>query len=91
MEIAPLERAARALAVYDGLDPDKTYLMNDESKRFIWQEYLPHARAVLMAIREPSLKILEAGYAVAADRADETDWQELWQAMIDAALEGPNT
>lgn len=57
--MTPLERAARALCLADGLDPDRKFKSSDWSEgtaphEFAWHEYLPKARAVLTAIREPS-------------------------------------
>ena len=68
MTQTPLERAARALCERHGYSANA------------WPAYVDSARAVLMAIREPSKAMyaagaLQSGGAVAA-----------WQATIDAAL-----
>lgn len=57
----------------------------------LWQDYLPEARAVLAAIREPSEGILQAMKRTVPCDGHEwefADWcaVEHWQAMIDAAL-----
>ncbi|MBN9504970.1 MAG: hypothetical protein J0I69_02995 [Altererythrobacter sp.] len=77
--MTPLERAARALCSLDG-NPENATM---EGKP-LWQDYLPEARAVLEAIREPSDAMLE----VDARRPDGSFYPEdHWRAMIDAALE----
>ena len=76
----PLERAARALCAALGDD------WNREGQGALADAYKGHVRAVLEAIREPSQKMVDAGYAMASDRADETDWEWVWQAMLDTAL-----
>lgn len=77
-----LERAARALAEADPQGRGVQY----------WRDYVPDARAVLTAIREPSEGMLEAGLDKARECTD--NWQSVaaclpghcWTAMIDAAL-----
>lgn len=74
-----IERAARALCRHDG---------HPESVKFegkpMWQRYVPTARAVLTAIREPSEAMEKA--------ADDNQAAFLgspvmiWHQMIDAAL-----
>jgi hypothetical protein len=73
-----IERAARALAEMD-------------TERDIgWRYYVPEARAVLEAIREPSEAMIDAHIA-AKDMHDDRDGQAYvdWQAMIDTALNPP--
>lgn len=48
-----LERAARALCALDG-NPENASL----DGKPLWQDYLPEARAVFQAIREPSGEML---------------------------------
>lgn len=80
-EQSPLERAARALV--------KTYRV----KRVPWASDEPKpadykaARAVLMAIREPSEAMITAGTDYRPVHP-EVRSKECWIAMIDAALEG---
>ncbi|WP_260581169.1 hypothetical protein [Sphingopyxis sp. PET50] len=92
--MTPLERAARALCLADGLDPDRKFKSSDWSEgtaphEFAWHEYLPKARAVLTAIREPSEGMREAGagqlFGAASDDWGE-DAKKVWVAMIEAAL-----
>jgi hypothetical protein len=92
---SPLERAARALCLADGLDPDRKFKSSDWSEgtaphEFAWHEYLPKARAVLTAIREPSGEMLGEVhdtllYAVKGEELDTA--RTVWDRMIDMALE----
>ena len=88
----PLERAARALCVSGGFDPDE--IMANDGPR--WRYYAPNVRIVLMAIREPTNEIIEAGYlatdlcpAARCDTRAELAYSfsvPRWQAMLDTAL-----
>lgn len=70
--MTPLERAARALAEMD------------TERDLGWRYYVPEARAVLMAIREPSTEMVADGeQSLRADGYAEF----CWQAMIDAAVQ----
>lgn len=54
-----------------------------------WREFIPAARAVLQAIREPSERMVEAGWKVVEEWREVDDRlfvTEVLQAMIDAAL-----
>ncbi|HEX7856073.1 MAG TPA: hypothetical protein VF503_20525 [Sphingobium sp.] len=73
-----LERAARALCTAAGNPENITF----EGKP-MWQSYLSEARAVLVAIREPSEVMVSAGQDVASWKSNVG---EAWHAMIDAAL-----
>ncbi|CAM5769829.1 hypothetical protein [Bosea minatitlanensis] len=74
-----IERVARALAAMEyGEDVDD-----------VWETHIPHARAAIAAMREPT-----GGMGEAAERwADkssyylEMDPADVWRAMIDVALE----
>lgn len=92
--MTPLKRAARALCLADGLDPDRKFKSSDWSEgtaphEFAWHEYLPKASAVLTALREPSEGMREQGAGQLFGSASD-DWGDdarlVWQAMIDAAL-----
>jgi hypothetical protein len=72
-----LERIARALCALDGHPEDAT--MNAKP---LWQDYLPEARTVLRAIREPDDRMIEA----ADSQPCSIGTAQLWRAMIDAAL-----
>jgi hypothetical protein len=74
--MTPLERAARALCSLDGHLENATM-----AGKPLWQDYLPEARAVLQAIREPSDAMVEEG------RRETAAPYHAWQAMIAAALE----
>lgn len=63
----------------------------------MWDELMPCAEAALKALREPTDGMIEAGtdgeyclscgYTGHAERGEE-DPKAVWQAMIDAAMEG---
>jgi len=71
-----MERAARALCELDGNTPGAT--MNGKP---LWQDYLPEARAVIDAIREPNETMIAAGGECASGAA--------YRRMIDALLKQP--
>ena len=57
-----------------------------------WQHYLPQARAVLEAIREPDAFMAEAGANIArhigpdeSQEAIESEVRNIWRVMVDAA------
>jgi len=82
--MTPLERAARALV--------DNYPLDGGESPLAWQEVLPVARAVIVAIREPSEGMLEAAYRdlnLSREDADTPDVEitRAWRAMIDALLE----
>lgn len=91
MPKSPLERAARALCELDNNPPCATM-----DGRPLWMDYLPEARAVLRAVREPSRVMTDAGGEV--EYAGESDGEDvnvsagnyaagvIYRAMIDAAL-----
>lgn len=51
-----LEKMARAMCVASGIDPDRKGNETD----WRWQEWLPEARAALLAIREPDARLADA-------------------------------
>ena len=77
----PLERAARALAYGTGVEDD-------------WPQWIPAARIVLLAIREPSEAMIKSGTDVPCDDfvsggliySTDDEAKAIYQAMIDAAL-----
>ena len=88
---SPLERAARALCISDGLDPDRKFKSSDwgpgtAPHEYAWHEYLPKARTVLRAIREPSDGMKRAAERAAGDMFTGME-TAAFTAMIDAALE----
>lgn len=83
-----LELAARALCELDSHPENATM-----GGKPLWMDYLPEARAVLRAIREPGPTLTEAGAEVvrnvgqaAGDAALASDAANTWRFMIDAAL-----
>lgn len=75
-----LERVARALCELDANPPDATM-----DGRPLWRDYLPEARAAIMALREPDKAMTNvAARKVAQD--GQSDFREIYRAMIDAAM-----
>lgn len=91
-EIPPLERAARALFMQH-----VTRLTGSSSRRFnvdwvrldpeVKAEFVADARAALQAIHEPSSKMQQAAAALGGNRSHHVAPDEIWGAMIAAALE----
>ncbi len=80
-EQSPLERAARALCASQGDDWER------EGHEGLLKNYSTHARAVLMAIREPSEGMVAAAEAREHEQAGgPITHEDCWQAMLDAAL-----
>lgn len=80
---SPLERAARALCELDNNPPGATM-----DGKPLWMDYLPEVRAVLQAIREPSVAMFQAGlHPPKPDVVGAIPPLNIWQAMIDTALE----
>lgn len=89
-----LERIARALCGLDGHSENISF-----DGKAMWESYLPNARAVLHAIREPSEMMVKAGSQMIADIANlgdldwgptsefEVDASIAYRAMIDASLD----
>jgi len=89
-----IERAARALCEQHirkvrGHDTDPTHLeeMIVSAVNYAWRDFIPQARAVLSALREPDEGMIEAGtdYRPVNPQVRAKD---CWQAMIDQALKG---
>lgn len=76
--MTPLERAARALCALDGNPADAPM-----DGKPMWQSYLPEVRAVIAAIREPSV---EMGVAWCGNSPGGSSAARDWQAMIDTML-----
>lgn len=90
---AMLEKMCRAMCVECGLDPDREFKSSNYGPEtapheFAWQEYLPEARAALMAIREPDDEMLDAAYVARRTKTgpDGSDDAKIHRAMIDAIL-----
>lgn len=87
---SPLERAARALASYryeHGADCQGLVRLQWVEK--FWRYYVPEARAVLMAVREPSEDMKKAGSLAPnyiEDQSSARGCGNIFTAMIDAAL-----
>jgi hypothetical protein len=91
---SPLEKAARALCRSYGYDPDANYQPGEEDGVVLsvtvpqphWRQFVPKARAVILAIREPSDAMVRAMLANTPDGTDPGPSAAAWYAMIDAAL-----
>jgi hypothetical protein len=86
--MTPLQNIVDTLEAELGAErlPDGMLIIN---KRFVEEEFLYLARAVLAAIREPSEAMLKAhwiGKSVSDGQASLAAG-DAWRAMIDAALE----
>jgi hypothetical protein len=77
-DMTPLERMARAICEARGIYPTE------------WHEFLPEARAALMAIREPDMDTsIVGGIVVAEEMKGGEDYfaaKRCWTAMIDHVL-----
>lgn len=87
--MGPIERAARALCVAEwnacnGLEK-LFFATAQEAADAMWQSFIPSARAVLRAIREPSMRMTLAFHRELPEPCGKTA-EEVWQAMIDAVL-----
>lgn len=78
----PLERICRAMALYEY--PNMPPAWHDKA----WDGWKEIASAVLLAIREPSEAMEDAGRREGYSQGweDSPNWIAGWQAMIDAAL-----
>lgn len=81
----PIEQAARKLCRLQGEDDEDI-----SSGAARWTAYLPHVRAVVDALHEPSLSMKEAGSEiiryVAAEESDlayQSDAANVWRFMVD--------
>ncbi|WP_293702587.1 MULTISPECIES: hypothetical protein [Alphaproteobacteria] len=51
----------------------------------LWQDYLPEARAAIMALREPDITMIGAA-ALKVGHIGKDEVRRIYRAMIDAAL-----
>ncbi|WP_380805181.1 hypothetical protein [Sphingobium tyrosinilyticum] len=87
--MSPIERAARALCKLEGHPDD-----GERECQSSWPSYLPQVRAVLEAIHEPSLRMMEAGATIIryvgpeeSSSGYQGDAANAWRFMIDAMRE----
>ena len=79
-----IEAAARALCHHAG-NPENATIDGLP----LWKDYVPEVREVLIAIRDASDAMAEAGRATAYDRVVDVgpkDAKAIYAAMLDAAL-----
>lgn len=98
-----LEKMCRAMCLTCGLDPDRKFKSSNYGPEtapheFAWQEYLPEARAALLAIREPDPSVFAnpdacfVGFAQIGDEPEENVYLEpdeaaaAFKSVIDAIL-----
>lgn len=91
-----IESAARAIWEAAGRPPkdrDPTASDDAAASPADWESFLPHAQAVLRAIREPTAAMSEAGADIVrnvhveeSEEAFASDAANTWRFMIDAAL-----
>lgn len=84
-----MEKAARALCRLDG-KPENATLKGAP----MWKSYLPQALAVVETLREPSLRMAEAGVEIIrhvgpneSEESYQNDAANIWRFMIDAISE----
>jgi hypothetical protein len=77
-----IERVARAMARQRAAEWPEEYSEVDR----IWHHFTGLARAAIEAMREPTKRQLDAGYAEISDHKCDDDLASAWQAMIDEAL-----
>lgn len=91
--MSPIERACRAAHAEHntGFEPR---VQADDPLWDGWKSWLPVVIAVLQVMREPSERMVDAAYEQPINtgrgydvRANPREAGEIWQAMIDAALE----
>jgi hypothetical protein len=87
------ERVARAICIAAGLDPDQQgYWAAAQTLSPYWTTRIPEARASILAMREPTLEMLDAfvSRALQVQVSGEGGWTQYaigqWQQMIDAAI-----
>ena len=78
-----VERVARAICEASGLNPDHNYDPNQISRSddVRWRLFIPHARAAIEALRDPTEDM-----ANAAECAEPFSFEAMWKAAVDAAL-----
>jgi hypothetical protein len=88
--MTPIERVARVLwensllKPYRPADTERALMATPEPEPD-WQRFVPLARAVLEAIREPSDRMVHV--VIPELGTERMGFKQSWQAMIDAALE----
>lgn len=89
-----VERVARAICEKNCENPDEpSYaFLTDKVTGHAWEGYIPHARAVIEAMREPTFLMTTKAYKAPIEQLalgphlGHDGAKTLWQAMIDEAL-----
>jgi hypothetical protein len=77
-----IEKIARVLCSFTGIAPD----INHYGAPY-WHMYIPQAKAVIKAMREPTEKMMRKGRKASCYYDDEANIEGIYLDMIDAALE----
>ena len=80
MNLAPLDRAARAM--YDNVQPDWDW--NDPDAEPLRKMYRDNARVAFIAVMEPSAAMISKGDS----KLESAGCLAVWQAMVAAMLQG---
>lgn len=75
-----LERVARALCELDANPPNATM-----DGKPLWQDYLPEARAAIMALREPDTMMISAA-GLESGQIGIDDIRRIYRSMIDTTM-----
>ncbi|MES3042652.1 hypothetical protein [Sphingomonas faeni] len=77
-----IEKMARAICIAAGAKPDDSKSGMDPWSK-VWTSYIPHARAALTAMLEPSEAMVDVGNQCLNDGSSSS----VFDAMIQAALD----
>jgi hypothetical protein len=85
-----IDRIARSLCVSAGDNPDgatcDVYVPGDPDAGKVWASYRASARAVLVAMRQPTSAMLKAGEDDMNPWSNDVHLPHIWETMINAAL-----
>jgi len=90
MSESMIKRVARVLCSFRGLNPDAE-ADSLRGKFYAWEAFIPQARAVIEALREPTEEMISAmckpvGPGKSLLENDKAAARVYWHRMIDAAL-----
>lgn len=79
-----IERVARAISKADGENPDRVQLSpQGVALRVNWEDWVPHARAALTALLEPTEAMVKASWDHDYDICPEIQYVKMIQAALD--------
>lgn len=79
------EKIARAICEADGINPEWAGSVDPDCTYDAWENYIPHARAAMSAIKEPTYGMIESGDI---DMKTGYSVDLIYTSMIQAAEEG---